>query len=66
MWKTLRHSNVLPLMGVTMSEVQFAMISEWMVNGNINDFVRTHPDEDRLRLVSFPFEICTPDLLTII
>jgi hypothetical protein len=50
-WKTLRHPNVLPLIGVMMSETQFAMISDWMVNGNINDFVRAHPDANRLGLV---------------
>ena len=64
MWKTLRHPNVLSLIGVTMTEIQFAMISEWMVNGNINDFVRTHPNEDRFKLVSFPPEfLSSPDYL---
>jgi hypothetical protein len=52
-WKTLRHPNVLPLIGVTMSEGHFAMISEWMVHGNINDFVKMHPNANRLELVSF-------------
>ena len=51
MWKTLRHPNVLPLIGVTMSETQFVMVSDWMVNGNINDFVKAHPDANRLELV---------------
>jgi hypothetical protein len=36
-----------------MSETQFAMISEWMVHGNITDFVKTHPDVNRLALVGF-------------
>ena len=61
-WKTLRHPNVLPLIGVTMSEGHFAMISEWMMNGNINDFVKTHPDVNRLELVSFSFEISLSSL----
>ena len=38
-----------------MSEVQFAMISDWMVNGNINDFVKAHPEANRLELVGFRF-----------
>ena len=50
-WKSLRHPNVLPLVGVTMSEGQLAMVSDWMVNGNINDFVKAHPDANRLELV---------------
>ena len=51
MWKTLRHPNVLPLIGVTMTEIRFEIVSEWMVNGNINDFVKARPDVDRLGLV---------------
>ncbi|KAF9649062.1 kinase-like protein [Thelephora ganbajun] len=50
-WKFLRHPNVLPLLGVTMSEAQFAMIPDWMTNGNINDFVKAYPDVDRLGLL---------------
>ena len=38
-----------------MTETQFAMVSEWMVNGSINEFVKAHPDVDRLGLVGFPF-----------
>ena len=52
-WKTLQHPNVLPLMGVTMSEGQFAMVSEWMVGGNINEYVEANPDANRLKLVRF-------------
>ena len=29
------------------------MISDWMVNGNIDDFVEAHPDANRLELVGF-------------
>jgi len=52
-WKALRHPNVLSLIGVMMSEAQFAMISDWMVNGNINYFVNAYPDTNRLNLVGF-------------
>ena len=52
-WKTLQHPNILPLMGVVMSETRFAMVSDWMVNGNINGFVKVHPDANRLELVIF-------------
>ena len=55
-WRTLQHPNVLPLIGVTMTETQFAMVSEWMANGNINNFVKAHPDVNRLGLVGFSFE----------
>jgi hypothetical protein len=61
-WKTLRHPNVLPLIGVTKSETQFAMISDWMVNGNIIEFVKAHPDANRLDLVSFSFKVSSSSL----
>ena len=52
-WKGLRHPNVLPLFGVMMEKRWFVMVSEWMEHGNINEFVKKHPDEDRLKLVRF-------------
>ena len=52
-WKALRHENVLPLSGVTMSNNQLAMVSEWMVNGNINEFVKARRDANRFELVGF-------------
>ena len=33
------------------SEHQFAMVSEWMDNGNINEFIRKDPDANRIALV---------------
>lgn len=50
MWNYLRHPNVLQLLGVTMSETQFAMVSEWMTNGNINDFVKARLTDRRIIL----------------
>ena len=51
MWKTLRHPNVLPLLGVTMTGTRFVMVSEWMKNGHINEFVKANINVDRLGLV---------------
>ena len=53
-WKVLHHPNVLPLLGVIMSENQFGMVSEWMTNGDINQFVTGHQDADRFGLVRSP------------
>ena len=39
-----------------MAENQFAMMSEWMTNENINQFVKAHRDANRYELVSSPFE----------
>ena len=52
-WKALSHPNVLPLLGVTMHEHQFVMVSEWMENGNIIEFIESHEDVDRFELVRF-------------
>ena len=52
-WKALRHQNTLPLLGVMINDNQFAMVSEWMANGNINAFIKTHKDANRFKLVGF-------------
>jgi len=56
-WKTLRHPNVLPLLGVTMDGTRLVMVSEWMVNGSIDRFVKMHANADRLQLVRFSFKV---------
>ena len=50
-WKTLQHPNVLPLLGVTMDDFYFAMVSEWMTDGNINEFIKANRDMNRFELV---------------
>ena len=59
-WNTLSHPNVLPLLGVTMDDQQFVMVSEWMENGNINEFIKAHWDVDRFELVGFIPDEYTP------
>lgn len=53
MWNALNHPNVLPLLGVTMGENRFVMISEWMANGNINEFIQVHWEANPFELVRF-------------
>ena len=36
-----------------MGKSQFVMVSEWMENGNINEFIKSHRDADRFELVRF-------------
>ena len=50
---------------------QLAMVSEWMTNGNINQFVEAHKDANRFELVSPPLEllrssIIVDDLVTLV
>jgi len=56
-WNTLRHKNILPLLGVTTAEGQLVMVSEWMVGGNIMEFVKVNVHADRLKLVCFLFRV---------
>ena len=45
-----------------MSENQFSMVSDWMVNGNINDYVKAHMDVNRLELVGLLFQVLISSL----
>lgn len=56
-WSTLHHQNVLQLIGATMAEGRFMMVSEWMENGNIKVFVKANPTVNRVKLVGFLFEV---------
>ena len=40
-----------------MTENRFVMVSEWMVKGNINGFVKADLNADRLKLVCFLFAV---------
>ena len=51
-WKWLQHENILPFIGVALTPPFFSIISEWMENGDITRFTRTHPNYNRLCLVS--------------
>jgi len=50
-WRHFRHPNILPLIGVTVSNHRFAMVSAWMENGNINEFVGENQHVNRIELV---------------
>ena len=49
-WKWLRHDNVLPFLGVT--SMPFRMVSPWMENGNIMNFLKYNPEQNPFDLVS--------------
>ena len=58
----MQHPNILPLLGVTMTGNRFVMVSEWMKNGNIIDFLK-NKDTNRLELVRLasPFFLSATD-----
>ena len=52
-WKRLKHPNILPLLGVTITPLQ--LISNWMSGGDLPEYIQKHSDTDRLRLVGVVF-----------
>ena len=49
-WKRLKHPNIVPFIGVTTDPLQ--IISEWMPNGTLTEFIERSPDASRIDLVS--------------
>lgn len=52
--RRVRHENVLNIEGVVPELFEFCMVSKWMDNGNMLEYVRTKEQVDRVGLVSSP------------
>ncbi|KAJ6454251.1 kinase-like domain-containing protein [Mycena vitilis] len=50
-WRQLCHPNLLPFFGVYHLDNRLCLISPWMENGNIMEFLRAQPNTDRLSLI---------------
>ncbi|KAG8740919.1 hypothetical protein FRC10_003578 [Ceratobasidium sp. 414] len=46
-WSKAQHKNVQELLGVIMFQGQLGMVSPWMDNGNLEEYIRKNPDVDR-------------------
>jgi serine/threonine protein kinase len=57
-WRPLSHANVVPFLGAAAFPKPFSLVSPWMENGNINQFLRVHPTENRMFFVSVAYIIC--------
>jgi hypothetical protein len=62
MWKHLTHPNILPLLGVTIDDFDFRLISSWMPGGHLLSYIKNNPDADRLDLVGVPPVVFIPHL----
>jgi serine/threonine protein kinase len=51
-WSRLKHKNIVPLLGITSSPLQ--IVSDWMPGGDMREYIKKHPDADRLSLVHVP------------
>ena len=49
MWKYLKHPNILPLLGATISPPQ--LVSVFIPAGDLSKYIGENPDADRIRLV---------------
>jgi len=50
-WRRLSHEHVLPFRGVDMTVFQIALVYDWGQNGNISQFIASHPRASRVSLV---------------
>ena len=50
-WRRISHLNVIPFLGVSEAPALLSMVSEWMSNGNVRDYVGKNPEISRLQLV---------------
>ncbi|KAF8597629.1 kinase-like protein [Ceratobasidium sp. AG-I] len=49
-WSKLKHDNVLVLVGLAQFNGRIAMISPWMTNGTLLQYISAHPQTDRGQL----------------
>ncbi|CAE6462422.1 unnamed protein product [Rhizoctonia solani] len=50
-WSKMKHNNIHQLMGVIMFKGQsLGMVSEWMDNGNLHEYMRKQPQLDRYQM----------------
>jgi len=52
MWYNLRNPNIIPLLGVVWKGGDVYMVSKWVENGTLLEYVRSHPEVDKVELVS--------------
>lgn len=50
-WKRFSDPNILPLIGAYMRGPELVMVSEWMQNGNIKQYLHKNPHVNKPSLV---------------
>jgi hypothetical protein len=51
-WSSLKHANIVELIGLARFQDQLSMVSPWMENGPLPGYISRHPEVDRIQLVS--------------
>ncbi|KAF8740278.1 kinase-like protein, partial [Rhizoctonia solani] len=49
-WSSYKHENILPVLGFAVVRGDLAMVSPWMSNGCVTEYVTRNPSCERLRL----------------
>lgn len=55
LWAHLSHQNILPFYGVYFLDEaarQMCLVSPWMEQGNLEEYLSAHPEAPRMLLVS--------------
>ncbi|KAJ6495962.1 hypothetical protein DFH09DRAFT_945965, partial [Mycena vulgaris] len=55
-WRQLSHPNLLPFFGLYYIDTRLCLVSPWMENGHLVEFLRRAPEVDRLSLVSVAYQ----------
>ena len=50
-WRWISHPNIVPFLGVSETRAPLCIVSEWMPNGNVRDYVGKNPETSRLQFV---------------
>ena len=51
-WKRLSNPNILPFIGAYVNGLDLVLVSEWMNNGDIKQYLKINPGVDKPRLVN--------------
>ena len=62
MWKRLSHPYIVPFVGVTMDPLQ--IVTKWMLNGTLTEFIEENPGADRITLVRRSLQLRSTDSVT--
>ena len=53
-WSKLKHENILPLRGFALIDGPIpALVSEWMENGNSDEYLQKQPNANLISLVHY-------------
>lgn len=50
-WSVLKHENIHQLLGITRKDGCLALVSEWMNDGTVTEYMRKHPNAEVIAMV---------------